>query len=117
MHHVLVLGSALIVAGCVAHARVDLADLGDYDRVRVTLADGERFEVLEPRFEADTIRGMVGHGGRPVGEFAAPLAKVSSIEASEPSPRNTRLLILGIVAGAALLLFAAYLSIVNDPNY
>ena len=83
----------------------------------MTLTAGERLEVLEPRIQGDTIRGRVGQGGRPAGEFAAPLAEVGSIEAREPSPRNTRLLVFGLVMGTGVLLFAAYLSIVNDPNY
>jgi hypothetical protein len=85
--------------------------------VRVTLTDGERQEVLDPRVDEDTIRGQLGQGGRPVGTFAAALAQVEKVEASEPAPGNTRLLVFGVTAGAVAPLFAAYLSIVNDPNY
>lgn len=117
MRFILALATALCVTGCVAYTQVELADITDYAEVRVTLTDGERLQVLEPQVDADTIRGQVGQAGRPADGFAMPLEEVASIEASEPSPRHTRLLVFGIVVGTAFLLYAWVHSIFNDPNY
>lgn len=73
--------------GCVSYAQIELADVADYEEVRVTLTDGERQQLLEPQVDADSIRGQLEQGGRHIGAFAA------------------------------LLFFAVYLAIVNDPNY
>ena len=45
------------------------------------------------------------------------MGQLAAVEASQPSSRNTTMLVAGIAVGAALLFFAVYLAIVNDPNY
>ena len=98
------------VTGCTSYHQIELAEVADHGKVRVTTTDGERETVREPRVEADSIKGL-GEKVRPdVKERAPrsiPLDQVETLEATHVSAGKTVGLTVGVIGG--LLALAAIL--------
>jgi hypothetical protein len=69
------------------------------DRARVTLLNGQRFEMRKVQVDGDSLRGT-GYG---VGVNGIALADIKKVEVAKPSAGKTVALVLGIGAVAGLV--------------
>ena len=66
------------VTACTSSKQIQLGEVADHGKVRVTTTDGERETVHDPRVEADSIKGRARRGGA----LAVPLQRVLELEAA-----------------------------------
>lgn len=85
-------GLFIWVTGCTSYKQIQLSELSDYGKVRVTRADGERATFSDPRVEADSIKGKES--------AAIPLDQVVEVEAKKKDLAST-LVLVGV--GAAIV--------------
>ena len=85
-------GLFIWVTACTSYKQIELGEVGDYGKVRVTLTDGERGTVADPRVEADSIKGK--------DSAAIPLDQVAEVEAKKKDVAST-LVLVGV--GVALV--------------
>ena len=97
-------GLFLWVTGCTSYRQIEIGEVADHGKVRVTLADGERETLHDPRVDRDSIRGNVG--SRHDAE-AIPLEQVVLVESRSTDVAGTvfialgiSVLVVGIVVGA-----------------
>ena len=98
------------VTACTSYKQIELSEVADYGKVRVTTTDGERNTVREPRVEADSVKGL-GERIRADVQDRAPLSisfdQIETLEATHVSAGKTVGLVVGVIAG--LLALAAIL--------
>ena len=92
--------------GCSTYTQVAPGDVTDYEKVRVTTRDGLRVDYYDPFVEADSIKGRGIPGSEAV--YAMSLDRVTTIEEGGSEPGKTTALVIGIMAGAAILAFLGY---------
>lgn len=83
--------------GCMSYQRIEIAELPDFDEVRVTVDYGAKYDLRGPRVESDTLYGL--------GEYftAIPMSEVANIEARQSDTGATIALGLGgVLVGAAI---------------
>ena len=85
-------GLFVCVTGCQSYKQIELSEVADHGKVRVTLTDGERETVADPRVEADSIKGK--------DSAAIPLNQVAEVEAKMKDVAST-LVLVGV--GVALV--------------
>ena len=103
------------LTGCTSYSQVEIGDLPQKGKVRVTLNDGERQSVHDPWVDGDDLRGWRASAGSTStalnrgGDLTFKLERVSSIETVHTSAGKTAALVAGIVvAVAAAIGYAAY---------
>ena len=89
------------VTACSSYSQIELGEVADHGKVRVTLTDGERETIHDPSVVTDTIRGHVK--SRYEREYSdpivvIPLDQVSTLEAVGTNEVGTVLVIVGVVA-------------------
>ena len=104
-------GLFLWVTACSSYSQIELGEVTDHGKVRVTLTDGERETIHDPSVETDTIRGHVK--SRYEREYSdpivvIPLDQVDAVEVGSFNPFQTFALLFGIAAGAVAIAFAAW---------
>jgi len=57
----LLVGLFVWVTACSSYRQIEVGEVADHGKVRVTLTDGERETIHEPWVEGDSIRGVRGH--------------------------------------------------------
>jgi len=78
-------------------------------QARVTLTDGRRVQVTNPRVEADTLRGAEGYDRTSGPPVAIPLADITGVEVVPRSNTGKTLLIVGGVAlGVGIFAWVAH---------
>ena len=83
-------GLFLWVTACTSYKQIELSEVADYGKVRVTLTGGERETVADPRVEADSIKGKDA--------AAIPLDQVAEVEAKKKDLASTLVLVgVGVV--------------------
>ena len=110
------------VTACTSSKQIQLGEVADHGKVRVTTTDGERETVHDPRVEADSIKGrgkMVGGGSRdrvrvPI---AIPLDQVVDLEAVGTDEIGTVLTVVGVFVGAVLVLVAVAYAAEGGEGY
>ena len=80
------------MTACSSYKQIELNEVADYGKVRVTLTGGERENVADPRVETDSIKGKDA--------AAIPLDQVAEVEAKEKDLAST-LVLVGV--GVALV--------------
>jgi hypothetical protein len=99
------------VTACTSYKQIELAEVADHGKVRVTLVDGERETVREPRVEADSIKGF-GEKVRPDVKDRAPLSisfdQIETLEATHVSAGKTVGLVVGVIGGLVALAAILY---------
>jgi len=102
------IATAVMLTGCAAWAPAQVAPSsldGEPREVRVTLMNGMRFPVTEPRMTADSLFGaMVGPPHEPV---ALPVAWIRTIDL--PRDDTNTAVALGVVGGVAAFFFGVVL--------
>jgi hypothetical protein len=95
------------VTGCTSYKQIELAEVADHGKVRVTLVDGERETILDPVVEAGSIKGRadVPRTGDEPTPLAIPLVQVAELEAVGT---NEVLMVLGLVLVVGTIIYAAY---------
>ncbi len=96
----ILVGLFLWVTGCTTWKQIEISELSEHDRVRVTTMDGERSEVRDPVIEADSIRGKQAS--------AFPVDSVSELEAPWNHP-----VYLALAAAALVGLVWVTVDIIN----
>jgi len=81
---------------CTTWTAIEISELADHDRVRVTTAAGERYEIRAPVVETDSIVGRVGQA-----ETQISITDVSALEASRFSGERTIALVIVVPLIAA----------------
>ena len=110
------------VTACTSSKQIQLGEVADHGKVRVTTTDGERETVHDPRVEADSIKGrgkMVGGGSRdrvrvPI---AIPLDQVVDLEAVGTDEIGTVLTVVGVFVGVVLVLAAVVFAAEGGEGY
>jgi hypothetical protein len=103
---VALLGLLLWTTACTSYKQIELPEVADHAKVRVTLTDGERFVVYEPALAADSIHYWEREADRPQRVHTIPLDQVSVLEARQGDVLKTLGLTVGVMAlivGASLL--------------
>lgn len=100
--------------GCTYYSQVEIGDLPQRGKVRVTLSDGERQSVYDPWMDGDDLRGWrtkAGNGEAELssdGDIIFKLDSVSSIETRHTSMGKTvGLVLLMVVAATAGIAYAS----------
>ena len=78
-------GLVIWVTGCTSYKQIQLSEVADYEKVRVTRTDGEREIFSDPRVEADSIKGK--------DVAAIPLHQVAEVEAKKKDLASTLVLV------------------------
>ena len=103
--------------GCSSWQEIQIGELPEQDRVRVTSVSTGSTEIREPRVESDSIKGTVGDR-----VYAIPLAGVETIETRKHSPSKTAILFGGamvftvaaVVAAPSIYYVGAH--VISDAN-
>ncbi|MFC1530660.1 hypothetical protein ACFL5T_00140 [Gemmatimonadota bacterium] len=103
------IGMFVWLTACTSYKQIQVADVADHGKVRVTTSDGERETIHEPRVEADTIKGQVNEGVEIPNWVtrAIPLDQVSEVGVVGTNGVRTAFLVLGSLAVVFLLVAAA----------
>ena len=101
-----VVGLLVWVTACTSYRQIEIGEVADHDKVRITTTDGEALDYYDPRVEADSIKGRGHKDGEML--FALPLNRVSEVEVGGDEPAKTAMLVIGVIGGAALLAFLGY---------
>lgn len=83
---------------CHSYKQIEIGELAEHGKVRVTRTGGDRETVHDPRVDADSIKGQVnGKVNRSIS-----LDQVTKLEAVEPYVAGTVFIVLGavVLAGA-----------------
>ncbi len=94
------------VTACTSYKQIELAEVADHGKVRVTLTDGERETILDPVVEAGSIKGRADvprKGDQPT-LLAIPVVQVAEIEAVGT---NEVLMVLGFALVVVTIIYAA----------
>jgi hypothetical protein len=86
------IGLFVWLTACTSYKQIELSEVADYGKVRVTLTGGERETFADPRVEADSIKGKDA--------AAIPLDQVAEVEAKKKDLAST-LVLVGV--GVALV--------------
>jgi len=81
-------GLFVCVTGCQSYKQIELSEVADHGKVRVTMTDGERATIRDPRVEADVITGRSSE--------TIPLDQVSKVQVLQTDWVFTGLLIGGV---------------------
>ena len=104
-------GLIVWVTGCSSYKQIQIGDVADHSKVRVTLTGGERFRLYDPIVGVDSITGHEKpEGKRYAGDriIANPLDQISTVEAISANPRGTSLVILGVVVGTMAIVYTVH---------
>ena len=112
------------MTGCSSYRQIEIGEVADHGKVRVTLTDGERETLHDPYVEADSITGLVkvttdAHAGR-LGpqsnvdsEVSIPLDQVSELAVGS----NTVVPVLALVGALGVfIVLAAVVNCAGDDN-
>jgi len=88
------IGLFLWLTACTSYKQIEIGEVAEYGKVRVTLTEGQRETIREPRVESDTIRGR---------EAVFALDQVASLEAVGVDEVGTVFTVLGIVVLTAVV--------------
>ena len=75
------------MTACTSYTQIEIGEVADHAKVRVTLTDGERETIHEPWVEANSIRSTYFN--------AIPLDQVAELEAVGTNETGTVFLVLG----------------------
>ena len=84
------------VNGCTAYRQIEVGEVADHGQVRVTMTDGERATIRDPRVEADSIKGKDSE--------AIPLDQVSKVQVARTDWVLTGLFIGGVALVVGLII-------------
>lgn len=105
------LGLFLSVTACTSYKQIQIGEVADHGKVRVTLADGERETLHGPWVDADSIKGRI-RAGRPSPQLvdrAIPLDQVAELGAPGTNVAGTvTLAVLGAGLLAAVIALSQY---------
>jgi len=99
------------VTGCTSYHQIELAEVTDHGKVRVTLTDGERETIRDPRVEADSIKGLgkqVGGGSNDRVPLSISLDQVIDLEAVGTDEIGTVGVIFLVPVSIVVVAFAAW---------
>jgi len=93
-------GLFIWLTGCTSYKQIQLGEVSDYAKVRVTQTDGERETIHQPVVEADSIKGQVNEGAEYADwvTLAIPVDDVGKLEAVGTNTASTVLLVIGFAA-------------------
>jgi len=99
-------GLFLWVTACTSYKQIEIAEVADYEEVRVTLTDGERLVLSDVTVEGDSIyywqkADESAHYDEV--RVSSPLDQVVEAEVSGAGTAGTVFLVVAIVAGALLV--------------
>ena len=83
------------VTACSSYKQIQVADVADHKKVRVTTTDGQRETIDHPRVESDSIKGKDSE--------SLPLAEVSEVESARFAWLATALVIAAVAVPVGLI--------------
>jgi hypothetical protein len=107
------------VTACASYKQIDIGELPDHDRVRVTRTNGERETLLDPVVVNDAISGREDKERRsndPVVPVVIPLEQVSQLESVDKNTGATVAVVVGSIVGG-LLLLTVIVYAVDPPEF
>ncbi len=94
------------VTGCSSYSQIELGEVADHGKVRVTLTDGAQRDIYRATVEADSLKGRLDSEDTAV--HGIPLDQVSVVEVGGSDAAKTFLVVLGVTVGALLAAAAIY---------
>ena len=91
-------GLFMWVTACTSYKQIEIGEVADHTKVRVTLTDGERETIHEPWVEANSIRSTYSQ--------SIPLDQVAGLEAIGTNEIGTVFLVLGATALVVVIVCA-----------
>ncbi len=113
-------GLFIWVTGCQTYTQIEIGEVADHGKVRVTKTDGERETLRAPRVEADSIKGLgkkVGVGISDRLPLAIPLDSVHELEAVGTNAAGTVLFVIGVVVGSVVAIWAIGCAASGEDSY
>ena len=95
---VALVGLFIWTTACTSYKQIELSEVADHAKVRVTLTDGERLVVYEPALAADSIHYWEREADRPQRVHTIPLDQVSVLEARQGDVLKILGLTVGVIA-------------------
>ena len=99
-------GLFAVSVACSSYRPVELSDVPNHEKVRLTMEDGGTAEYYQPTIEGDSIRGLSSREGETT--YSVALDRVAAIEEGGTEPAKTFFLGLGLVAGGIVVGAVAY---------
>ena len=87
-------GLFVLVTACTSYSQIEIGEVPDHGKVRVTMADGERETIRDPLFVGDTLKS---------GDVDYPMDQVTEVEAVGTNVVGT----VAVVVGALVVSFFA----------
>jgi len=115
-------GLFLWTTACTTYTQIEVGEVADHGKVRVTTIDGAEHGVYEPTIEADSIRGRLKESARLGGPqwsdsvFVVPLESVAEIAVAGTHEAATPFLVVGGLL-LTLLLIGAMVCIADEDAY
>jgi len=96
------------VTACTSSMQIELSEVADHGKVRVTKTDGGRETVYDPRVESDSIRGRFVEDNQPrTVDRAISLDEVAELDAIGTNAGGTVLVVLGSALLVLIIVDAA----------
>ena len=103
------------MTGCSTYTQIELNEVGDHGKVRVTLTDGERETLRDPRVEGDSIKAVVKEG-----DYRRPrsisVGKVVELEAVGTDEIGTVFTVIGVFVGVVVVAYAVSCAVTDTSD-
>lgn len=106
------IGLFVWTTACTSYTQIQLGEVADHGKVRVTLADSSTMGMFSPHLQDGSLVGnSIAERSRSV---TVPLDQIAHIEAERTDGAKTALLVIGIVG---VLVIAYAIDCSNNPKY
>jgi hypothetical protein len=104
------------VTGCTSYKQIELAEVADYGKVRVTLTDGERLDLYKPAVVSDSIhywkKKLPSSPYYPEPVYSIPLDQVSAVEGEYTNVAQS--IGVGVLSAAVVVGLIFIVEAIND---
>ena len=106
------IGMFVWLTACTSYKQIQVADVADHKKVRVTTTDGQRETMHNPRVEADSIKGHTNKGVESA-DWVAQAIPVQQVVELEAVGTNTASIVLLFIGFAAVIFFGVAVAACN----
>ena len=100
------------VTACTSYRQIEIGEVADHGKIRVTTTDGQRETMHNPRVEADSIKGHTNKGVESA-DWVAQAIPVQQVVELEAVGTNTASIVLLFIGFAAVIFFGVAVAACN----